>query len=345
MKKSLRQTGRTVIFLALALLLLWVSFKDIDFRYLWISLKKAQYLWLILAIIVSVLGFIIRAKRWILLMEPMGYKPGLINTYHAVASGYFANLIIPRLGEITKCAVLGRKEKMPFDRLVGTMLAERTIDVLTTLAILGITIITGLTSAGSFLSENVFDPGEENKSASIKSLLLILEILVAAAVVLVVLYFALKKKLHDKPFFSRIYLFGNGIFHGLKSLARMQKKWEFIMLTVLLWTAYLFMSYLPLLCLKSTSGLGITGALFILVVGSFGMAAPVQSGLGAYHWIVSRGLLVAYGIPLEEGLAYATLSHGSQIVFIAVAGIISIYALFGKKGGKILSSVIDETGA
>lgn len=345
MKKSLKQTVRTVVFLALAIIMLWVSFKDIDFRELWISLKRAQYLWLIPAIAISLLGFFIRAKRWSLLMEPLGYKPGLMNTFHAVASGYFANLIIPRLGELTKCAALGRKEKIPFDRLVGTMLAERTIDVLTTLAILGITLITGLTSAGSFLSENVFDPAGKHLSASAGTVIIILALVILAAAALVVLYFVMRKKLHDRPFFRKIYEFGDGISHGLKSIARMKKKWEFIMLTVLLWIAYLFMSFFPLLCLKSTSGLGITGALFILVVGSFGMAAPVQSGLGAYHWIVSRGLLVAYGIPLEEGLAYATLSHESQIVMIAITGSISIFALFGRKGGKILSSAVSETGA
>lgn len=345
MKKSLKQTARTVVFLALAILMLWVSFKDINFTDLWVILKKAQYLWLFPAIIISLLGFLIRAKRWTLLMEPMGYKPRLINTYHAVASGYFANLIVPRLGEISKCAALGRKEKIPFDRLVGTMLAERTVDVLTTLAILGVTLITGLTSAGSFLSENVFDQTGKNPSASVESMILILAVIAAAAIILLILYFVLRKKLHDRPFFRRIYAFGDGIFHGLKAIARMKKKWEFIMLTVLLWIAYLFMSFFPLLCLKSTSELGITGALFVLVVGSFGMAAPVQSGLGAYHWIVSRGLLVAYAIPLEEGLAYATLSHESQIVMIAVAGAISIFALFGVKGGKILSSAVSETGA
>ena len=82
--------------------------------------------------------------------------------------------------------------------------------------------------------------------------------------------------------------------------------------------------------------------MFILVIGSFGMAAPVQSGLGAYHWIVSRGLLMAYALPLEEGLAYATLEHESQMILIAIGGAISIFALFGKKGGKVLSSVVAE---
>jgi len=105
------------------------------------------------------------------------------------------------------------------------------------------------------------------------------------------------------------------------------------------------MSYFPLLCLDSTAGLGVGATLFILVIGSFGMAAPVQSGLGAYHWIVSRGLLVAYGIPLEDGLAYATLEHQSQMILIAIMGAFSIYALFGKRGARVLASAVNEKKA
>jgi uncharacterized membrane protein YbhN (UPF0104 family) len=345
LKSSLKQTGRTVIFLALGILMLWVSFKGIDFRDLWLNLKKAEYYWLLPAAAISVLGFFIRAKRWTLLIEPLGYKPGILNAYHSVATGYFANMILPRLGEITKCAALSRKEKIPFDKLVGTMLVERTIDILTTLALFGFTLITGLTSAGSFLSENIFDPAGKNLTASIRSMIIILIIAVVVAALLVILYFVLRKKLRDQPFFRKIYIFGDGITDGLKSIGRLKKKWEFILLTVLLWIAYLFMSFFPLLCLKSTSVLGLSGALFVLVVGSFGLAAPVQSGLGAYHWIVSRGLLVAYGIPLEEGLAYATLSHESQMLLITICGVISLYALFGKRGRKLLSSVVVDISA
>jgi uncharacterized protein (TIRG00374 family) len=340
LKKGLKQTLRAIIFLAMALLLLWLSFRDIGFRDLWATLSRADYLWLLPTAMMTLLSFFIRAHRWNLLVEPLGRKARLINVYHAVAVGYLANMIFPRLGEVTKCAALSEREKIPFDRLVGTMLVERTVDVLTVVALLGLTLIAGSTTTGSFLSENVIAPLGAKLSSSALSISLIVIMILALVIVTAVLWFALRKKLSDKPIFRKLYQFTDGIIDGLKSIARLRRRWEFILYTVLLWVVYLLMTYFPLLCLDSTAGLGLDGALFILVIGSFGMAAPVQSGLGAFHWIVSRGLLVAYSIPLQEGLAFATLSHESQLVFIALLGAISFYALFGSRRGKILSSTV-----
>ena len=338
MKKDLKQTARVILFLSLAILLLWFSFRGVKFNDLWESLKKADYWWLLLALVMAVLSFFIRARRWTLLIEPLGYKPRLINAYHSVVTGYFANLLFPRLGEITKCAALGEKEKIPFDKLVGTVIIERTIDMLTVFVLLGLTLIAGSTTTGSFLSGNVLTPLSQKLSSSFGSAALFYVMIIALIVLVIILYFVLKKKLSGKPFFKKIYSFTDGIIDGIKSISKLKRKWEFLFQTTLLWVVYLFMTYFPLLCLDSTKDLGLSGGMFILVIGSFGMAAPVQSGLGAYHWIVSRGLLVAYGIPLSEGLAYATLSHESQLLIIAIFGAISFFVLFGRKGGKVFSS-------
>ncbi len=341
MKKGLKQSIQAIVFLALAIFLLWLSFRGIDLGELWAVLRKAHYGWLLPAVIFSLLSFFIRARRWTLLIEPMGYKPGLTNAYHAVMIGYFANMIFPRLGEVSKCAALGKKENIPFDRLVGTMLVERTIDIVSVLLILGLTLVAGSTT-GSFLSENVFMPAEQKLSSSPGSAKMITVIAALLTVMAMVMFFMLRKQLSAYRLFNRMYSFSDGLLDGLKSIAKIRRKGEFVILTVVLWISYFFMSYFPLLCLDSTAGLGFGGAIFVLVIGSFGMAAPVQSGLGAYHWIVSRGLLVAYGIPLEEGLAYATLEHESQMILIAIAGAISLFAMFGRKGGKVLSSVVTE---
>lgn len=342
MKKSLQQTLKAVLFLSLAALFLWLSFRDIEISELWSVLRNANYWWLIPAVAFSVLSFFIRARRWNLLIEPLGHRPGLMNSYHAVVTGYFANMIFPRLGEVSKCAALSKKENIPFDRLVGTMLVERTIDILTVLLILGLTLVAGSTATGSFLSENVFMPAERKISSSLGSATIITVVVILLVAMAVVMFFLLREKLSSYPVFKKMYSFSDGLFTGLKSIVRLRRRWEFMLLTLLLWVSYFFMSYFPLLCLESTSHLGIGATMFILVIGSFGMAAPVQSGLGAYHWIVSRGMLVAYAIPLEEGLAYATLEHESQMILIAIAGAISLYSLFGSKGGKMLTSVVTE---
>jgi uncharacterized protein (TIRG00374 family) len=336
LKKGLKQTVRIIIFLAIAILLLWVSFRGINFNDLWQILKKAEYGWLLPATAMTLISFFIRARRWTLLIEPLGYKAGLMNAYHSVATGYLVNLIFPRLGEVTKCAALGEKEKIPLDKLVGTMLIERTVDILTVLFIFGLTLIAGSTLTGSFLSDSVFAPMNRKLSSSLGSVLIVTVLVIAMTALAIVLFIRMRKKLSEKKFFKKMYTFVDGTVDGLKSISRLKRKWEFILLTVLLWVAYLFMTYFPLLCLDSTSGLGMRGGVFVLVIGSFGMAAPVQNGMGAFHWIVSRGLLAAYGIPLEEGLVSATLLHESQMVIVTIFGAISFFALFGKKGGRVL---------
>ncbi|HPT11551.1 MAG TPA: hypothetical protein PLP69_02920, partial [Bacteroidales bacterium] len=101
--------------------------------------------------------------------------------------------------------------------------------------------------------------------------------------------------------------------------------------------SYLLMAWVPVFCLESTSGLDLGAGIFILVIGSLGMAVPVQSGIGAFHWIVSRGINFVYGIPLDQGLAYATLEHESQMILIAILGSVSLFILFGRKGSRILT--------
>lgn len=336
MKNGLKQTVRIIIFLAIALLLLWVSFRGINFNNLWQILKKAHYGWLLPATSMTLISFFIRARRWTLLSEPLGYKPKLMNAYHAIATGYLVNLIFPRLGEVTKCATLSEREKIPFDKLVGTMLIERTVDILTVLVIFGLTLIAGSTLTGSFLSDNVVAPVQNRLSSSLSTVIIVSVLIIGMSALAIMLFIRLREKLSERKFLKKIYTFFDGIADGLKSIARLKRKWEFILYTVLLWVAYLFMTYFPLLCLDSTAELGLRGGLFVLVIGSFGMAAPVQNGMGAFHWIVSRGLLVAFGIPLEEGLASATLLHESQMVIVTIFGALSFLILFGMKRGRVL---------
>jgi len=335
LKPELKKASRNILFLLAGLLLLWVSFRGIDFPKLGAILLKADYIWLIAAVLVSFVAFVIRARRWKLLIEPLGFNPSLKNTYHSLLTGYFANMIFPRLGEVTRCAALSRKEKMPFDRLVGTVILERTIDFITVLLLLGILLLAGSATTGSFLADSIIRPMGEKVNAIFGSSVVFLIVILLFVALSIAFYFGMRKRLSVKPFFGRIYSFGDGIIDGLKSIASLKRKWEFIFLTVLLWAAYFLMTFLPLFCLESTSDIGIGGAMFILVIGSFGMAVPVQSGIGAYHWIVSRGLMAAYGIPLEEGLAYATLSHESQLLVVAVLGAVSLYILFGRHSGNI----------
>ena len=125
-----------------------------------------------------------------------------------------------------------------------------------------------------------------------------------------------------------------GVVSGLKTITNLKRKWEFVILTFLIWISYAMMTWVVVFCLESTSGISFWESLIVLVVGGLGMAVPVQAGFGAFHYVVSRVLVVIHGVSYEDGLTYALISHESQIVFEIIIGIISIFAMYGRNRQK-----------
>ena len=125
-----------IFFLAIGILLLWFAFRSVDFSKLVAELKKADYSWLLLSILFGLFAFISRARRWVLLINPLGFNPSARNAFYAMMTGYLANIALPRIGEITRCVALGKKEKIPVDQLIGTVVIERTIDFFSLLLIM-----------------------------------------------------------------------------------------------------------------------------------------------------------------------------------------------------------------
>jgi hypothetical protein len=142
-----------------------------------------------------------------------------------------------------------------------------------------------------------------------------------------------RKNLSKIRFFAKIFDLVKGIINGLKTITILERKWEFIFHTVFIWINYALMTWVVVFSLESTSHLSFINSIFILVVGGLAMSAPVQSGIGAFHYFVSRGLAVVQGVNLEDGLVYAILSHESQLIFIVIAGTISFFIMFGKHHG------------
>ena len=142
----------------LGLALLYIAFRGIDLKTLWQDLIKADYRWVIFALAISFFSHLSRAIRWRILIEPLGYKPRLINTFYAILIGYFANLAAPRLGEITRCGALTKTDDIPFEGLVGTVIVERVIDVFCLAILTFIIFFAKIDFFGSFLLQNIFNP-------------------------------------------------------------------------------------------------------------------------------------------------------------------------------------------
>ncbi|MBE0673667.1 MAG: flippase-like domain-containing protein [Bacteroidales bacterium] len=323
-KKGVVRALKFTAFLILGLLLLFLAFRNTDIAELRTALSNADYRWVFIAFATSIAAFISRARRWLLLIQPLGYNPSLKNVFNALLSGYLANMALPRMGEVTRCVLLNRKEKIPVDKLFGTVILERVIDFISLLIIMATILIASYDSIGPFMKDQVLIPLSEKVTLLFGSTLTIRIITISSFIIILVLLFIFRKRLLGEKIYPRIRSFASGVIHGIKSIKTMEHKWEFLFHSVFIWVGYIVMTWVIVFVLPATSHLGLGDAVFLLVIGGLGMSAPVQSGLGAFHWIISRGLHLVYGIPLSDGLAYALVSHTSQMVLIAILGTISM---------------------
>ena len=330
MRKGIIQSGKFIAFLAVGALLMWLAFRNVDFRRLAADLKEAEYSWLLLSVLFGFLAFLARARRWVLLVNPLGYHPSLKNAFYAMMTGYLANLALPRIGEITRCVALGKKEKIPVDQLIGTVFVERTIDFISLMTIMIMLIITSSDQINLFLKESIMEPIGQKFTALFGSAMWLWIILLAVMTMAFVLLIACRSRLRKIRFFSKLFGLARGIINGFKTITNLRRKWEFIFLTIFIWINYTLMTWVVVFSIPSTSHLTLGDSIFLLVIGGLAMSAPVQSGLGAFHYIISRGLLIVKGIPLEDGLVYALLTHESQLIFVAIVGTISFFIIFRK---------------
>jgi len=331
LRKSIIQVLKFLAFLLVGLILLWLAFRKTNFTNLGEGLREAKYIWLFLSIFFALLAYISRARRWILLINPLGYKPSLKNAFYAMMTGYLANMALPRIGEVSKCVALGKKEKIPVDQLFGTVVIERFIDFLSLLSIMIIMLIIDSTTIGPFLIDNIYQPIQQKLSDIFGAAWIFWLILSFAGISILFILYKARKSLRKIRFFAKIFDTAKGISHGLKTIAKIERKWEFLFHTLFIWINYTLMTWVVVFAVKSTSHLDLFDGIFLLVIGGLAMSAPVTSGLGAFHFIISRALVVVYGISLEDGLVYAILAHESQMIFGAILGTYSFYALVRKK--------------
>ena len=326
MKRTVYKSLRFLIFLAIGLLLLYLAFQGVSLEKFVASLRKANFLWVALALFFAFIGYLSRAYRWRLLIKPLNYDPPFRNVFYALMLGYTANFALPRIGEVTRCGSLRKSDNIPVDSLLGTVIIERAIDLVILLMITVIIFFSKIGFFGAFFRKNLFRPMLEQVEGALSvSLLSWIIALAILAVVIGGLWF-LFRRLSASPAVVKIRKLVRGVVYGLKTIARMQHRWAFIMHTGIIWLMYFLMTYVLVFALPATSHLGPIDGLFLLVIGGLGMSAPVQGGLGAFHVITTLGLSL-YGISQSNGVAYAVLSHESQSLFAIFLGMISFIML------------------
>lgn len=326
MNKRLVAYIQYIFFIALAAFFVWLSLRNLNaenWQLLKASLGRAK-LWIFFPVLfLLLLSHWFRAMRWKMLIEPLGYKPGRLNTFCGVMVGYFVNLGAPRLGEIIKCTVLARYEKVPADKLIGTIVAERAFDLICLILVSTTTLILEFDTIGAFAMEKI-EPLYQSKTGqfSITKILLILVIIIIVIFLIKVLF---SKFLHFN-FVQRLKKMLIGIWHGLTTIRYVKNKLLFLFYTAAIWALYLISTLLGFAVLQETSNLGIPAAFSVLVMGSVGMILS-PGGIGAYPWMIQQTIQL-YGVAAEPyGQALGWLLWLGQTVIFIVFGTLSFVLL------------------
>ncbi|MEW5845505.1 MAG: lysylphosphatidylglycerol synthase transmembrane domain-containing protein [Bacteroidota bacterium] len=313
------------VFFALALVLLYYAFRSVNFTHIAQGFRDVNFFWIALSLLLALVAHALRAIRWGFLMQPLGEKPPFSNLFAAVMFGYLANLALPRFGEVAKCGSVSKSSRIRFDSLVGTVVVERAADVAMLLISTVIVVLIQIDTFGEYIYTKIVQPIEQ-KAIHVEGYKIVI-LLVMAIAFLLLIRFIFKSDFLGEKLNGKIKKSIQGVIDGLKSVYRTPKVWGFVLLSVLIWACYWLMTWALLWSTPITSHLTAWDALFIMVIGSYGMTVPVQGGFGAYH-IVTASALGIFGITYENGLIFAVISHESQTLLLIIVGLLSLAYLY-----------------
>ena len=272
---------------------------------------NADLKYIISAIVFGILSHLSRAFRWKFLLNPLGYYPRFINSILAVLVSYIANLGIPRSGEILRATTLSNYEKIPFEKLFGTIIAERLIDFIILLSLIFLTLSLQFESIWEILREKTFD----------------LQKLIAVIFILSLIFFGLKKFLvkNNSKILTKIKAFIEGLIEGIMSIKNMPYKLAFATHTIFIWTMYFSMFYIIKWTIPEMQNLQIIQMLPSFVIGGLTLTAT-NGGIGIYPLSVAM-TLSSFGISNESGLAFGWIVWTSQTLMIIFFGSLSFFIL------------------
>ncbi len=328
MKKKLITAIKIIFFLSIGIFFIWLFLRKLTPEQkldIWNSFISANFSWLLLALVIGFFSHLVRAIRWRMLLEPIGYNPGLRNTFLAVMIGYFANMALPRLGEVTRCGVLNKYERIPLNKSIGTVFIERSIDMVVFILLFFINFIIFFDKLEHYVNDKVYEPLSEKFSFTTAEMTQYIYILVAIFLGLLVMFFIFRKKLAKSTLIKKIRNILLGFWHGLWSVTKIKKPVSFIFQSFLIWILYFLMIWVCVFSLPETSHLGIDTGLSMLIFGSIGIMI-VQGGIGIYPAIIAETLAI-YGIQETTGYALGWLTWTAQTILIVIIGIVSLIIL------------------
>ncbi|NQU53163.1 MAG: flippase-like domain-containing protein [Bacteroidetes bacterium] len=320
MKKIALKILKFLAFFGLGATIFWYYYKDLNFETIKSVLKNdVNYFWVVVSLVIGLLSHISRTLRWGLMIEPIGHKPRFINSFLAVMVGYLMNLALPRMGEISRCGVLSKYEKISFTKLVGTVVAERLVDMISLLILLGVVFFSQFGKMVRFIKQN--PEIQEKLSTTLTS-----PYLIVGVIILFILFLVFRKAFKNTAFFKKIIGILKNFKEGFISIRSIERKAWFYFHSIFIWGMYYIMLYVIFFAFDFTRDLNPVAGLTTFVMASFGMVAPVQGGFGAYHFMASEALAL-YGVAKINGGIFALVAHESMTAMIILIGIISMLIL------------------
>lgn len=317
MKKILNILVKTGVPLLLGMLILYWIYRNFDFTEVTAALSTMNLWWFWLSCVFGVLSHAIRGWRWRLTLAPLGYHPANDNCVYSIFIAYAANLVVPRVGEVSRCVVLERYDKVPFAQSLGTLVSERLVDTI---------VVALITLAAVLLQWRVFyifliDTGVSAGGAfsSVGK--------IAVAILSLLAFFALVYIIMRKlSFWSNVKIFISRFMQGLMSLTKMKHLWLFILETIGIWFCYFMQFYLCFFCFEFSSELSVFAALLLFVAGSIAVVVPTPNGAGPWHFAV-MGIMMLYGVSETDAGVFALIVHSLQTLLVALLGLIGLLML------------------
>lgn len=314
MKKLLKKIIKIAIPLLFGAAVMFWVYRDFDFskvgQVLW---HEMNWWWMLVSLIFGAFSHVIRGWRWTLTLEPLNAYPRTSNCVNAVFLSYAANLLIPRLGEVSRCGVLSKYDGISFTKSLGTVVTERLIDSLCMGLITAVAVVTQMKVFKQFFNETGTDLDSIMDIFYSPHFYIILFSVIA---IIILLYFLVRAL----SFFEKVKGVVLNVWEGIISLKDVKNKTLFIFYTFLIWFCYFMQFYVTFFCFDFTMELDIQAALVMFVAGTIAVIVPTPNGAGPWHFAVIS-MMILYGVGLEEAGIFALIVHGIQTFLVILLGI------------------------
>jgi uncharacterized protein (TIRG00374 family) len=294
------------------------------------SVTSANYWWVALSIIPATLSHVSRAVRWKYTLDPLGYKPDSVNSFFTVMIGYLINLAVPRLGEVSRCGFMNRYDKIPFDKLFGTVIAERIADLIMLVAVITTVVLIQYDLISDYINALLSDSFGHISGD------LVLAVMVGGLIVGFVGLYLVYKIEWKSEVLKKIQLAIQGIVSGITSILTMKNKGLFIAHTFFIWLMYFLMLYFNFFALNETSSISVGAALTAFVFGGLAMALT-NGGLGAYPLAIQAALVIyGYNESIGAALGWITWVFQTLLIVVLGAGSMLLIPIYNKRKSRIV---------